>query len=131
MARQATADGRTVFMSSHVMSEVQQTAARVGIIREGRLVTVERVEDLRARSMRRVEIQFDSPVSPEDFADIAGLSDLHIDGALLRCRLDGRADALVKAAARHSVVTLSVEEADLEELFFDYYNQSGEAGNAS
>ena len=131
MARQATADGRTLFMSSHVMSEVQQTAARVGIIREGRLVTVERVEDLRARSMRRVEIQFDGPVSPEDFADIAGLSDLHIDGALLRCRLDGRADALVKAAARHSVVTLSVEEADLEELFFDYYNQSGEAGNAS
>ena len=131
MARQATADGRTLFMSSHMMSEVQQTAARVGIIREGRLVTVERVEDLRERSMRRVEIQFDSPVSPEDFADIAGLSDLHIDGALLRCRLDGRADALVKAAARHSVVTLSVEEADLEELFFDYYNQSGEAGNAS
>ncbi|MFQ5966551.1 MAG: ABC transporter ATP-binding protein [Acidimicrobiia bacterium] len=130
MARRATADGRTVFMSSHVLSEVQENADRVGIIREGRLVAVERVEDLRERSMRSVEILFDGPVPAEDFADIAGVSDLRIDGPLLRCRLDGRADALVKAVARHSVVTLSVEEADLEELFFHFYDQRGEGGHA-
>lgn len=129
MVRQATAEGRTVFMSSHVMSEVQRTAERVGIIREGRLVTVEGVEDLRERSMRRVEIQFDGPVPSKDFAGIAGVSDLHIEGSLLRCRLGGHADALVKAAGRHRVVTLSVEEADLEELFFHYYSERGEAGD--
>ena len=131
MAREATADGRTVFMSSHIMSEVQQVADRVGIIREGKLVTVERVEDLRERSMRKVVIQFDAPVPAEEFASVPGVRDLTIDGAVLRCRLDGMADTLVKAAARHTVVTLSIEEADLEELFFHHYANHGEAGDAA
>jgi ABC-2 type transport system ATP-binding protein len=107
------------------MSEVQQTADRVGIIRDGRLVTVESVEDLRERSVRSVSIQFDELVRPEDFNSIPGISDIRIDGHVLRCRLDGRADSLIKEAARHSVVTLSVEEADLEELFFQYYDRTG------
>ncbi len=131
MAREATADGRTVFMSSHIMSEVQQVADRVGIIREGKLVTVERVEDLRERSMRKVVIQFAAPVPAEEFASVPGVRDLTIDGAVLRCRLDGMADTLVKAAARHTVVTLSIEEADLEELFFHHYANHGEAGDAA
>lgn len=131
LTREAVGEGRTVFVSSHVMSEVQRIADRVGIIREGRLVTVEDVEILRERSTRTVEIQFESPVSYHDFAGIAGVSDLQIDGSSLSCRLDGRADALVKQAARHTVVTLSVEEADLEELFFHYYDQSPEADGAA
>lgn len=121
MARDAAAAGRTVFMSSHVMSEVQQTADRVGIVRQGRLVTVERVEDLRERSMRTVEIRFDEAVSAEEFAAVPGLRDVTVEDTMLRCRLLGSADALVKAAARHTVVTLAVEEADLEEIFFHHY----------
>ena len=125
LTREATMDGRTVFMSSHVMSEVQQTADRVGVIRDGRMVTVEGVEDLRERSMRKVSIEFDDPVRIEDFARLPGISHITVAGRSLICRLDGRADALVKEAARHTVVTLSVEEADLEELFFQYYDRSG------
>lgn len=130
LVRQATEEGRTVFVSSHVLSEVQQTAHRVGIIREGLLVAVERVEELRERSLRRVEILFDRPVALEGFAAVSGVSGLHIDGPLLRCRLGGRADALVKAAARHTVVTLSIEEADLDELFFHYYAYRDGDGHA-
>jgi len=126
MVREVKAAGRTVFMSSHVMSEVQQTADRVGIIREGRLVTVERVEELRERAVRRVNIHFDSPVDAGEFADLPGVSDLAVDGTSLRCRLDGRADALVKAAARHTVVSLLSEEPDLEDLFFSYYREAGD-----
>jgi ABC-2 type transport system ATP-binding protein len=121
MAREAKANGQTVFMSSHVMSEVQQAADRVGIIREGALVAVERVEDLRERAVRNVEIHFDGPVRADEFAALPGVSDVTVDGATLRCRLDGRADALVKAAAQHTVVGLLSEEPDLEELFFTYY----------
>jgi ABC-2 type transport system ATP-binding protein len=121
MVREAKLAGQTVFMSSHVMSEVQQTADRVGIIREGRLVAVERVEDLRERAVRKVEIVFDAPVTPAEFEGLAGVSDVAVDGPTLRCRLDGRADALVKAAAKHTVVGLLSEEPDLEELFFTYY----------
>jgi ABC-2 type transport system ATP-binding protein len=131
MVRQTVAEGRTVFMSSHVMSEVQRTADRVGIIRRGRLTAVESVEELRKRARRRVEVVFDSPIAAEEFASIPGVSDVAVDGLVLTCRLDGRADALVKAAARHGVATLTAEEPDLEELFFDYYDQSGGAGDAA
>jgi ABC-2 type transport system ATP-binding protein len=123
MVREARGRGRTVFMSSHVMSEVQQTADRVGIIREGRLVAVERVEDLRERAVRRVEIQFDGPVDPDVFAALPGVSDVRLAGDTLRCRLDGRADPLVKAASRYPVVSLLCEEPDLEELFFGFYGR--------
>jgi ABC-2 type transport system ATP-binding protein len=131
MVRDAKAAGQTVFMSSHVMSEVQQTADRVGFIREGRLIAVEHVEDLRERAVRRVEIEFDAPVTPTEFSGLAGVSDVAVDptGTVLHCRLNGRADALVKAAAAHTVVSLLSEEPDLEELFFHYY--SGEIGRAA
>jgi ABC-2 type transport system ATP-binding protein len=133
MIRDAKRAGQTVFMSSHVMSEVQQTADRVGIIREGRLITVERVEDLRERSVRRVEIQFESAVTPQEFDVLPGVSDVTLDatGTHLRCRLDGRADALIKAAGRHTVVSFLAEEPDLEELFFHFYNHREEAGRAA
>jgi ABC-2 type transport system ATP-binding protein len=121
MAREAAAEGRTVFMSSHVMSEVQKTSDRVGIIREGVLVAVDTVESLRTSSTRRVEILFTEPVDPQTFARVDGVSELIITDALLRCRLDGPADALLKAAAAHTVLSITSVEPDLEEVFFDQY----------
>ena len=128
MVAEAKAAGQTTFMSSHVMSEVQHAADRVGIIREGRLVTVERVETLREQAVRKVEIHFDTPVAADEFAALPGVTDLRVDGTVLRCRLAGRADPLVKAAARHTVVDLLSEEPDLEELFFGYYRGNREEG---
>jgi ABC-2 type transport system ATP-binding protein len=122
--------GQTVFMSSHVLSEVQQSADRVGIIRDGKLVAVEAVESLRRRAVRRVEIEFDAPVPIEAFSGLADLQELRVDGNVLRCRLAGRADGLIKAAARYGVVGLTVEEPDLEELFFTYY-RGEEAADAA
>ena len=130
MVREAKAAGQTVFMSSHVMSEVQHTADRVGIIRDGRLVTVERVEDLRERAVRQVEIVFDTPVPAGEFDAVPGISDVVVSGERLRCRLDGRADALIKAASRHTVISLLSEEPDLEELFFTFYRRE-EADNVA
>jgi ABC-2 type transport system ATP-binding protein len=121
MVRAAKANGQTVFMSSHVLGEVQQTADRVGIIREGRLVAVEQVEDLRERALRRVEVVFAEDISGAEFDGLPGVSQVTVDGPVLRCRLDGRADPLVKAIAGHTVISLLSEEPDLEELFFHYY----------
>src|SRR5258706_2765125 len=128
MDREARDAGQTVFMSSHVMSEVQQSADRVGIIRDGRMVAVERVEELRERALRRVEIHFESPVAPSDFSTLTGVSDVAVAGGVLHCKLNGRADALVKAAARHTVISLLSEEPDLEELFFTYYRGADRVG---
>jgi beta-exotoxin I transport system ATP-binding protein len=121
LAREAAANGQTVFMSSHVMGEVQQACDRVGIIREGTLVTVERVEDLRQRALRKVTVHFASDVDSVEFAALPGVSELSVDGRVLKCKLAGEPDALIKALARHHVVDLTSEEPELEELFFTYY----------
>jgi ABC-2 type transport system ATP-binding protein len=113
--------GQTVFMSSHVLSEVQQSADRVGIVRDGVMVAVEAVETLRGRAVRRVDVRFDEPVAAEAFAGLPDVVDLVVDGALLRCRLTGRPDAFVKTLARFGIASLTIEEPDLEEHFFEYY----------
>jgi ABC-2 type transport system ATP-binding protein len=93
----------------------------VGIIRDGRMVAVEAVETLRRNAVRHVEVHFDEPVAPDAFVGIQGVDDVRVEGTVLRCRLAGRADPLVKMAARYPVESLVVEEPDLEELFFTYY----------
>jgi ABC-2 type transport system ATP-binding protein len=129
LVAEARSAGQTVFMSSHVLSEVQQSADRVGIIRDGKLVAVEAVESFRRRAVRRVEIEFDEPVPIEAF-NLPDVQDVRIEGTVLRCRLTGRPDGLVKAAARFGVAALKVEEPDLEELFLTYY-RGEEAADAA
>jgi len=122
LVREAAGNGQTVFMSSHVMSEVQQTCDRVGIIRAGSLVAVEHIDDLRKRALRKIEVHFDADAPA---LEVAGTSDVTVDGKVLRCKLAGEADALVKALARYHVVDLISEEPELEELFFAYYQRQG------
>jgi ABC-2 type transport system ATP-binding protein len=130
LVAEARAGGQTVFMSSHVLSEVQQSADRVGIVREGRMVAVEAVDALRRRAVRRVEVQFEAPVPADALAGLPDVIDVAVDGSTLTCRLTGRADPLVKALARYDVASLTVREPDLEELFFTYY-RGGEADDAA
>jgi ABC-2 type transport system ATP-binding protein len=124
---EARAAGQTIFMSSHILSEVQHSADRVGIVRDGKLVALEAVESLRRRAVRRVEVQFDAPVAAESFLEIPDVLDVQVQDRVLRCRLAGRADPLVKALARYPVASLVIEEPDLEELFFAYYGSEEDA----
>jgi ABC-2 type transport system ATP-binding protein len=123
MATEARAKGQTLFISSHILSEIQQVADRAGIIRKGRLIAIDDVDALRSRAMREVRVSFGGQVTPGEFEAIEGVSDLVVDGNVLRCRLTGEADLFVKAAARHKVIDFISEEPDLEELFFHYYTE--------
>lgn len=123
MVREARTAGHTILMSSHVLAEVEHVADRVGIVRGGRLVAVEDVAALRERAVRHVEFHFDAPVPREAFDGLSGVRDLLVEGASLRCTIDGRPDALVKAAARFTVVHMVSAEPDLEEIFLTYYSE--------
>ncbi|GAA2125245.1 hypothetical protein GCM10009727_13440 [Actinomadura napierensis] len=130
MVAEAKTAGQTVFMSSHIMSEVEAVADRVAIIREGRLVALDTVAGLRARSFLRVRIDFAAPVAAEEYTGLPGVTDLTVEGATLTCRVDGSPDALIKAAARHTVTGLRADTQDLEELFHAYYTGEHSQGAA-
>ncbi len=120
-------DGRTVFMSSHVLPEIERTCDRVGIVRDGRLLAVESVADLKTRELRRLELRFGAPVPAETFTSLPGVRDLTVDGALLGCTVEGSVDALFKAAAAFELIDVSTTEPTLEEIFLAYYGEAGDA----
>jgi ABC-2 type transport system ATP-binding protein len=113
------AAGRTVFMSSHVLSEVERVCDRVAIIRRGRLMALHGVEELLARRKRRVQVRWRG-VAP-DLSDVPGLSDVVVDGDRLTGTLLGDVAPFVRAVASPSLVDLIIEPARLEEAFLEYY----------
>ena len=131
LLRETAADGRTVFLSSHVLSEVQQIADRVAIIREGRLVAVEEVAALHRRAVREVEVRFGAPVPEGALREVEGVRDLSVDGTEARLVVEGSLDGLVKALARFEVVDLYSHEPDLEDVFLAFYEPGADAEHAA
>lgn len=127
MTAEAAANGQTVFMSSHIMSEVEAVADRVAIIREGELVASSTVSGLRANAVRDVEVTFAEPVGTADFTRMANVSDVEVDGTTLHCQVTGSPDALLRALVAHHVLALSVTEPALEDLFHGYYTGESDA----
>ncbi len=125
----AKAAGQTVFLSSHILSEVDHVADRVGIIRAGRLIVVEAIHTLKSKTVRRLDIQLAAAVPESAFAGMPGVRDLHVTDANVRCTVEGPLDGLIKALAAHTVITLTSHEPDLEEVFLAYY--TGEPDHAA
>ncbi|GAA3777591.1 ABC transporter ATP-binding protein [Micromonospora maritima] len=121
LVREARAAGQTVFMSSHIMSEVEAIADRVGIIREGRLVALDTVARLRDHSTHEFQVTFSGPIDRPALAALPQVSDLTVDGPTARFQLAGSPDGLIRVLARHRVATLRATEPDLEQLFLTYY----------
>ena len=113
------ADGRTVFLSSHVLSEVERVCDRVAIVRAGRLVLTGDVATLRAQRRRHVEVRFEGPAP--DLAGVAGVSDAVADGAFLTCELVGDPRPFLEAIRSAAVTDLVIEPARLEDAFLELY----------
>ena len=125
---EAKANGRTVFLSSHILPEVERVCDRVGVIREGKIIAVEDVATLKSLALRRLEIHFAQPVPAQAFASVTGVRDLTVEDSILRCTVMGSLDALVKAAARFEVLNVISHEPSLEEIFLAYYGGESHAG---
>ena len=123
MAREARDRGATVFMSSHVLSEVEEIAGRVAIVRAGRIVDLDDVATLRYHAGQQVELTFAEPdgIDATAFERLPGVSDVRLAGTTVRCRLHGEPDALLKLAAAHHVERWSAQDRELEDLFLDHY----------
>ena len=113
--------GATVFLSSHVLPEVQHVADRVALIRDGRLVLTAAVDELRARALARVEVTFAAAPPAAAFIQIAGLREIERHGQTVLFALQGEADPLIKALAHFRVLGIDSHEADLEDIFLNLY----------
>ena len=121
LLRETVADGRTVFLSSHELDEVQRVADRVAIIRDGRIVVVSSVEQLRKAAPRTMEFTFARDVDPGVFAAIDGVRVVDARDHRIRIAFSGELAPLLQAAATLKPVDMTARPADLDELFLTYY----------
>jgi ABC-2 type transport system ATP-binding protein len=123
LVREAQAEGRTVFLSSHVLSEVERTCDRVAIVRDGRLVRTGRVDTLRDLAHHQVELRFADAVPTAEFAALPGVSDVVVADHTLRLRVAGPMTPVLQAAARHELLDFLSREPSLEETFLAEYGR--------
>jgi ABC-2 type transport system ATP-binding protein len=121
LVTEARDDGRTVFLSSHVLGDVQRVADHVVVIRAGKVVAAGRVDDLRRSARQLFSVSFAGPVPRVALARISGVRDLEVRGKEARGIVTGSPDALLRELARHRVSHMVMPEPDLEEAFLSYY----------
>jgi len=126
--REHTARGGSVLLSSHVLAEVQRVADRIGVVRAGRLIAVERLEELRGKSLHHITARFADAVPADAFGGLPDVRDIEVAGQVLTCTApQGALNALLKEVARHDIADFECAEAELEETFLTYYG----AGHAA
>lgn len=126
LMREVSAEGRTVFLSSHNLPEVEAICDRVGILRGGRLKAVERIADLKQVRFRWMTLtlassEFANGADPAAFDALAGVSDVTAEDGNIRFRVTGDLDPVIKLAAKYHVIDLHYEEPSLDEIFLEYY----------
>ena len=127
LLKEVSAQGRTVFLSSHTLSEVERVTHRLAILRQGRLVVVDTLEDLRKVAVQRLEFEFAGPVAEDEFRSLHGVTDVTANGHTLTVAFAGSADAVVKTASAHEVLAVRPRQEDLEDIFLRYYRADGSA----
>lgn len=125
LLREVADDGRSVFLSSHTLSEVERVANRVGIIRKGHLVAVEEVASLRRKRMRHIELEFDGAVAEADLLAFPGVRDVSSQPGRVSLNFDGDMGGLLGVVGRTARITdIHTQEADLEDIFLTYYQDA-------
>ena len=127
LLREVADQGRTVFLSSHTLSEVERVADRVAILRRGRLVVVDSLEGLREVAVQRLEVEFAGAVPrAEELTAVPGVREVKLEGGHLVVAFEGSASSLIKAIAAYEVRSIRSRDDDLEAIFLHYYRGSEE-----
>lgn len=117
-------EGKTMFMSSHILAEAEAVCDRVAIIREGRLKIVEEIASLQQKTGKVLEVEFRNPVNVEEFR-LPGVSEIKVDNNRLVLTIHENLDSIIKAVANHKVSNMNLKTYSLEQLFLRYYKESG------
>jgi ABC-2 type transport system ATP-binding protein len=123
LVRESRERGQTVFLSSHILSEVESVADTVGILREGRLLVTRAVEELKARTVRRFDLTFAREVPADQLRRVDQVRDVEIDGRIAHVVIEGTTAGLLRTAAPFEVTNIVTHEPDLGEIFLSYYNR--------
>jgi ABC-2 type transport system ATP-binding protein len=116
--------GTTVFLSSHVLGEVDRVCSRVGIVRDGRLVVIERIDDLKKKRKKQAEVEFGTEVNVEAFR-LPGVRSILVEGRKIRFSIEGEYRDILKALAVYPIENVTIQDATLEDIFLEYYAGPG------
>ncbi|MEO8540553.1 MAG: ABC transporter ATP-binding protein [bacterium] len=121
LVREAAAGGATVFLCSHMLPEVEALATRIAIVRAGRLATVSKIEELRARARQRIVFTVDGPFEPDVFSRLPGVIEARNTSDKLEVIVEGSVDPVIKAAANLQIIRVDTPGDDLAEIFRAFY----------
>jgi ABC-2 type transport system ATP-binding protein len=131
LIREAKVEGRSIFLSSHIIDEVDRTCDRVAIIREGRLVQVDEVAAIRRLAFHHVELSFGAPVAVAEFDGLPGVTDVVVAGLVVSMRVAGPIGPVLRAAARHDLTDVISREPNLEDVFLAHYGHGSDPAVAT
>ncbi len=127
LLREVSDEGGTVFLSSHILPEVERITDRAAIIRKGRLMVVAEIEELKRQAQRRLELTFVNHVDPEVFRGLAAVRDIRADDRTLMLTVVGSVDPVIKTAANYELESVVSHDGDLEAAFLAYYAEDDDA----
>ena len=127
LVKQEKENGKTIFMSSHILAEAEAVCDRVAIVKEGRLKMVEEIASLQGKTGKVLDVEFRGPVDVEEFR-MPGVSEIKVDDNRLSLTINENLDSVIKTVATHKISNMSLKTYSLEQLFLQYYkNEAGEA----
>ncbi len=122
--REEKSKGKTIFMSSHILAEVEEICDRVAIIREGKLQVVEDIHSLKEKMGKKLVIDFEDGIQ-QDIFDMDGVEDVQIDGRTATMIVTSNLDEVIKKVSRQNIINMSLETFSLDQLFLTYYSRGG------
>ena len=118
--REEQINGKTVFMSSHILPEVEAVCDRVAIIKDGQIKMIEEIATLKQKTGKILEVEFRKPVNKNEF-NISGVSEIIQDGSRFTLTIHSNLDSVIKIVANHPILNMNLRSYSLEQLFLKYY----------
>ena len=122
--REEREDGKTIFMSSHILAEVEEVCDRIAIIRNGKLQVVEDIESIQSKMGKKLVVEFRDDIDPELFR-IPGVNQIEVEDSKISMIVTENLDRLIKEISNYKIINMSLETFSLEQLFLRYYSEEG------